>query len=181
MKTETLIDQVVIVGGIHGNELTGIYLVKKFEKYPYLIQRNHLQVTTLLGNPRAIAARTRYIEKDLNRCFYLLNSDHANFNSSSYEERRAREIQTQLNPKSSSSIPLILDLHSTTANMGLIPIQLELAINKPFRNEELKPLLQCSFTQNWYNLNFGKLPSPDFAACSGVGCEQSTRSSVQLF
>ncbi|MGB8689622.1 MAG: succinylglutamate desuccinylase/aspartoacylase family protein, partial [Microcoleus sp.] len=33
------IKRVAIVGGTHGNELTGIYLVKKFEREPNLIAR----------------------------------------------------------------------------------------------------------------------------------------------
>ncbi len=57
-----LIRRVAIVGGTHGNELTGVYLVKKFQQFPDLIYRQSLDCTTLLANPRAIAANRRYIE-----------------------------------------------------------------------------------------------------------------------
>ncbi|MBC7825362.1 MAG: succinylglutamate desuccinylase/aspartoacylase family protein, partial [Candidatus Parcubacteria bacterium] len=33
-----LIKRVAIVGGTHGNEFTGAYLIKKFEQYPELVQ-----------------------------------------------------------------------------------------------------------------------------------------------
>ena len=63
------IHRVAIVGGTHGNELTGVYLIKKFQQYPHLIHRSSFETLSLLGNPKAIAARTRYIDTDLNRCF----------------------------------------------------------------------------------------------------------------
>lgn len=112
-----LIRRVAIVGGTHGNELTGIYLVKKFEQFPDLIDRQSLDCITLLANPKAIAANRRYIERDLNRCF--ANEDLENSELTSYEDQRAKEIAAQLGPKDQSSVDLIIDLHSTTANMGL--------------------------------------------------------------
>jgi aspartoacylase len=63
------IRKVAIVGGTHGNELTGVALVKKFERFPELIRRESLEVLALLANPRAIAENRRYIDRDLNRCF----------------------------------------------------------------------------------------------------------------
>ena len=63
-----LIRRVAIVGGTHGNELTGVYLVKKFQQSPNLLKRS-FDVITFLANPKAIAANRRYIDRDLNRCF----------------------------------------------------------------------------------------------------------------
>jgi succinylglutamate desuccinylase len=112
-----LIRRVVIVGGTHGNELTGVFLVKKFEQFPELLHRPSLACTTLLANPRAIAANRRYIDRDLNRCF--ATADLANPALTSYEDRRAQEIATLLGPKDQPQVDVIIDLHSTTANMGL--------------------------------------------------------------
>lgn len=126
------IRRVVIVGGTHGNELTGIYLVKKFQQYPHLLHRPSLECVTLLANPKAIAANRRYIDRDLNRCF--TNEDLANPALTSYEDSRAKEIAAQLGPKSQPNADVIIDLHSTTANMGLTilpsskdPVNLRLA------------------------------------------------------
>ncbi len=112
-----LIRRVVIVGGTHGNELTGIYLVKKFQQFPHLLHRPSLECTTLLANPEAIAANRRYIDRDLNRCF--ANEDLVNPALTSYEDKRAKQIAAQLGPKSQPKADVIIDLHSTTANMGL--------------------------------------------------------------
>ncbi|MFO5493516.1 MAG: aspartoacylase [Cuspidothrix sp.] len=125
------INRVVIVGGNHGNEFTGIYLVKKFHNHPDLVHRSSFETLSLLGNPKAIAARVRYVEKDLNRCFVQLRNEDKPAN---YEELRAQEIQTILKPKIPDIEDVIIDLHTTTSNMGLCiilgnrhPVLLELA------------------------------------------------------
>lgn len=71
------IKHVLIVGGTHGNELTGVYLLKKFEQCPELIRRPSFETITLLGNPKAVEAGVRYIDKDLNRCFNLQELENA--------------------------------------------------------------------------------------------------------
>jgi aspartoacylase len=85
------IDRVVIIGGTHGNELIGAYLIKKFEQFPKMIQRSSFETLTLLANPQAFAECRRYIDKDLNRCFK--SEDLENPILSSYEDRRAKEIK----------------------------------------------------------------------------------------
>ena len=105
------IDRVAIVSGTHGNELTGVYLVKKFERYPQLLYR-HFECVTLLANPQAVVANRRYIDRDLNRSFD--NAELANATSIGYEAQRAQEIAREL-----ANIDLIIDLHSSTAQMGL--------------------------------------------------------------
>jgi len=98
------IRNIIICGGTHGNELTGIYLAKKHN--------------WLLANPAAAAVCRRYINRDLNRCFALteLNGNENN----SGELARAREINALLGKKGTEAAPdLILDIHNTTANMGI--------------------------------------------------------------
>lgn len=111
------IQQVAIVGGTHGNELIGVYLVKKFQQFPDLIQRQSLDCITLLANPGAIAANRRYLDRDLNRCFG--DEDLANLELVGYEDKRAKELAAQFKPEQQPTIDLLIDLHSTTANMGL--------------------------------------------------------------
>ncbi|MEH2168382.1 MAG: aspartoacylase [Nostoc sp.] len=111
------IERVAIVGGNHGNELTGVHLVKKFQQYPNLINRASFETLALLGNLKAIEEGKRYIDKDLNRCF--TNQGLQNTQLSSYEERRAKAIQQILQPPNQPFVDVIVDLHSTTANMGL--------------------------------------------------------------
>ncbi len=77
-----LFNKIVICGGTHGNELTGVYLAKKHG--------------WLLANQAAVAASRRYIDKDLNRCFALSN---LNSNDNALESTRAREINALLGKK----------------------------------------------------------------------------------
>jgi aspartoacylase len=110
--------KIAIVGGTHGNEFTGAYLIKKFEQTPALIQRpSFTETTTLLGNPKAFAQARRYTEQDLNRCF--LRKDLEDTSLSTYEALRAKALHEILGPKGSSQMDFLLDLHSTTANMHL--------------------------------------------------------------
>ncbi len=106
------IKQIAIVGGTHGNELTGVYLVRKFQQFPELLYRDSLDCVTLLANPQAIATNRRYIDRDLNRSF--ANEDLLNLELTGYEDELAKQIATQL-----SNVDLIIDLHSSTAHMGL--------------------------------------------------------------
>lgn len=121
------IKRVAIVGGTHGNELTGVYLVKKFDRAPELIGRSTFETIALLGNPQACEIGRRYIDIDLNRCFR--QQDLENPHLSSYEAQRAKEIYHIFSSKNTQQQSLIIDLHSTTSNMGLTFI---LASQHPF-------------------------------------------------
>lgn len=137
------IKRVVIVGGTHGNELTGIYLVKKFEQFPHLIQRSNFESLTLLANPKAYEIGKRYVDTDLNRCFR--QHDLENPQLVSYEALRAKAIYQILASGGNQLTNLILDLHSTTANMGLTiipsskhPFNLQLAAYLTTANPHIK-------------------------------------------
>ena len=114
------IKRVLIVGGTHGNELTGVYTVKKFERYPALIQRPSLEVLTLIGNPKAVVARTRYLDRDLNRCFDFQTLDQSG--NPGYEVQRAKDLAAAYGQMGQIPIDLIIDQHSTTSKAGLMLI-----------------------------------------------------------
>lgn len=111
------IQRVLIVGGTHGNELNGIYLVKKFQRFPHLIARSSFDSFTLLANPKAHEQMKRYVDEDLNRCFRQQDLNNAQL--SSYEAQRAKQINQWFGTESSQPVDVIIDVHSTTANMGL--------------------------------------------------------------
>jgi aspartoacylase len=117
IESVTPVKRVAIVGGTHGNELTGIYLIKKFEQLPELVQRSSFETVTLLANPKAFAAGRRYLDRDLNRCF--LQQDLLNPALTSHEEQRAKQIYQQLGVNRGTKADVLIDLHSSTANMGL--------------------------------------------------------------
>lgn len=110
------INSVTIVGGTHGNEYSGIYLLRKWQKSSAAIQREGLVVETLLANTSAFENNKRYLDCDLNRQF-----THERLNDrtlSNYEESRAKVINAQIGPKGSAKSDFIIDLHNTTSNMG---------------------------------------------------------------
>jgi succinylglutamate desuccinylase len=110
-------NRVAIVGGTHGNEIIGVHLIKKFNQHPDLIQRSSFAAQVLLGNPKAIAANVRYIDRDLNRSFERERLEDENLTS--YEDLQAKHIDRLIGPYNDAAVDVIVDLHSTTANMGL--------------------------------------------------------------
>lgn len=111
-----MINQVAIVGGTHGNEFTGVYLLKKWQNKPQLIARESFNTTTLFANPRAFEHNCRYIDCDLNRRFKQTELDDDSL--SNYEQSRAKVINEQLGPKGAAKTDFLIDLHTTTSNMG---------------------------------------------------------------
>ncbi|XP_041838572.1 N-acyl-aromatic-L-amino acid amidohydrolase (carboxylate-forming) B-like isoform X2 [Melanotaenia boesemani] len=113
------LSRVAICGGTHGNELTGVYIVKEMQKQK-VDKMGSVSMTTVMANPRAVDVCRRYTETDLNRCFTdaLLSSPITD--STTYELRRAQELNAQLGPKGSDeAVDLLVDIHNTTANMGI--------------------------------------------------------------
>ncbi len=109
-----MIKNIAIIGGTHGNEFTGIYLIKKLEAE---LAIDNLDITYLLANPKAYQAVKRYMDRDLNRSFK--QSDLSNPELTGYENLRAKEINQQLGPKGSAKTDFIIDLHTSTAPMGI--------------------------------------------------------------
>lgn len=113
------LSRVAICGGTHGNEMSGVYMVREIQKQK-VDQTGSVSITTVLSNPRAVDACRRYMETDLNRCFTDALLSAPITDSTPYEMRRARELNAQLGPKGSQeAVDLLCDIHNTTANMGM--------------------------------------------------------------
>uniref|UniRef100_A0A7S2UKJ8 Aspartoacylase n=1 Tax=Attheya septentrionalis TaxID=420275 RepID=A0A7S2UKJ8_9STRA len=119
------IESIVVVGGTHGNEYTGVWCIKELDAKPELVGKQYpsLKISTLVGNPEAHLANRRFIDTDLNREF-----THAKLMVGeeglplTVESLRAREIEKLLGPKfveSPDTTDLVVDLHTTTTNMGI--------------------------------------------------------------
>ena len=113
------IKNVAIVGGTHGNELIGVYLLKRWEQMPQEIMRPTIHTDLFLGNPKANELNRRFVDEDLNRCFL-----HASLEAEklSYEAHRAAYLDQKIGPKGSPQFDLIIDLHTTTSNSGMMVI-----------------------------------------------------------
>ncbi len=61
-------NQVLIVGGTHGNERTGIQLIRPLQANPQELERSNFKAKTLLANNEAFTQNCRYLDQDLNRC-----------------------------------------------------------------------------------------------------------------
>ncbi|MDA8793390.1 succinylglutamate desuccinylase/aspartoacylase family protein [Bacteriovoracaceae bacterium] len=93
--------KVIVVGGTHGNEKLGIDLVYSITKNPIV------NVSSIIGNPLATARRTRYVDFDLNRAI-------KNKEANGHEKLRAQELAKEIDKND-----FIIDLHTTTSNMGI--------------------------------------------------------------
>ncbi len=98
---------IAIFGGTHGNEPLGIEVIKTLEKNgPH--QTNH-SFQTFLGNPKAYELQKRFVDCDLNRCFGVNGRSHG------YEQKRSQELVQQVAGK----FDFVVDIHTTTSNMGM--------------------------------------------------------------
>ncbi|KAL0970716.1 hypothetical protein UPYG_G00246270 [Umbra pygmaea] len=115
------VSRVAVCGGTHGNELSGVYLVRERLKKKKLTEEDDLvSVVTVMSNPRAVQQCRRYTETDLNRCFTRATLSCTVTDKTPYEIVRSQELNALLGPKGSpDAADLVCDLHNTTANMGL--------------------------------------------------------------
>ncbi|XP_078390087.1 aspartoacylase-like isoform X1 [Cetorhinus maximus] len=111
--------RVAVLGGTHGNEMSGVFLARHWLKNPSELKRSTISVMPLLVNEAAVERCVRYMDQDLNRCFTpeFLNIDSDQ--TLPYEVLRAKRLNCLLGPRGSDeAMDLIIDLHNTTANIG---------------------------------------------------------------
>ncbi|MDJ0722042.1 MAG: aspartoacylase [Desulfobacterales bacterium] len=106
---------VFIVGGTHGNERTGVMLVRRWQRDPTPVRREMFTTRLLMANPEAIRRNTRFVHQDLNRSFGSPRPGAAA--AEPYEIHRAREIRAVM--AGARARVFTIDLHTTTSNMGI--------------------------------------------------------------
>ncbi len=108
--------RVLVVGGTHGNERNGLWLLEQWRQHPGLLHRHGLALELMVGNPVAAQANRRYVDRDLNRSFRaeLLSDPH----NQELEVLRARQLLARHGPEGKEPCLVAIDLHSTTAAMG---------------------------------------------------------------
>jgi succinylglutamate desuccinylase len=87
--------KILLIGGTHGNEPTGISLAQK------IINQKLKNIDGILANPKAIQKNVRFTETDLNRSFESIFP-------LSFEEKLAFELKPKL-----KNYDLIIDIHDT--------------------------------------------------------------------
>lgn len=124
-SSSNTIKNVVVVGGTHGNEYTGVWCIKALDRTCEKVNAAYpsLDISTLLANPEAHMKNKRFVDEDLNRQFSqekLSAIDDSGVPlKPTVESLRAQELNALLGPKSNPKTDVIVDLHSTTSNMGL--------------------------------------------------------------
>ncbi|PWJ65595.1 MULTISPECIES: aspartoacylase [unclassified Fibrobacter] len=116
----SMINTIVVAGGTHGNERTGVSLVQKWMANPecYATLCKSAKVDLVLSNPEAMRLNRRYRDHDLNRAFSQTCLD-VKAVPQQYEFRRAKELNEIYGPKGpNTKTDLLLDVHNTGSNMG---------------------------------------------------------------
>ena len=108
--------RVLVVAGTHGNERNAPWLLEHWRQQPAALEASALALKLAIGNPAALAAGVRYIQRDLNRSFSLSLLDDPG--REELEVQRARQLIAAHGPGGTSPCLVVLDLHSTTAAMG---------------------------------------------------------------
>ena len=116
------VNQVLVVGGTHGNELSGIRIVEQWAELARRLNTSAIEFNTLLANPEAVDKRLRFVEADLNRQF---STQHLAQVNHSKEAQIAQTLYKQFGPDSNAQPDLVIDIHNTTSNMGTSLILLE--------------------------------------------------------
>lgn len=88
--------RVLVIGGMHGNEMLGIKLVSMLKEKPIK------GVSTVIANERAVEAGSRFVRQDLNRSF------PGEPGSQDYEMSRAAQLV-----KLCAGYDVVLDFHNT--------------------------------------------------------------------
>ena len=101
--------KIAVIGGTHGNEPTGIEVINYLKATSPKFQNEY---KTFFGNPKAYELGKRYVDTDLNRAFGKTGSSRGN------ETERSKALEKEI----SGNFDFVLDLHTTTSNMGVTVI-----------------------------------------------------------
>ncbi|MEM7157466.1 MAG: aspartoacylase [Myxococcota bacterium] len=115
------VERVVVVGGTHGNERTGVVLARRWQRDPAEITRPSFDTTVLVGNPEAIEHNVRYLDQDLNRCFAASALEAL---ATDRESARAKVVAEQILAVDPNRQALF-DLHTTVCPMGTTVILMD--------------------------------------------------------
>ncbi|MBQ2561311.1 MAG: aspartoacylase [Fibrobacter sp.] len=180
------INTIVVAGGTHGNERTGVSLVEKWKAHPECYDKlcPSANVELVLCNPEAVRLNRRYRDFDLNRAFSQTCLDMT-VEPAPFEFRRARELNKIYGPKGANTrTDLILDVHNTGANMGLCLI---LSARDPFTMRASAVLTQ-EFEDAWiYYQPEERSASPYFGTvakadvCIEIGPQQHGTLNAAIF
>jgi succinylglutamate desuccinylase len=138
---------IILIGGLHGNELTGIKAIKEvFNK----IREDHIEIRGSIlgikGNSLAIEKKQRFIDYDLNRCWTEEHLRHINNGNSRMVFSEDQEILELLNifdrfPGNGATQKICVDLHTTSSDNGNFIVVPETSADHPVIRALKLPLI----------------------------------------
>jgi len=136
---------IILIGGLHGNELTGIKAIERVFKK---IREDKLEIRGkiigLKGNKKAIEKKERYIDYDLNRCWTVEHIQHlSNSHYTFAEDEEILELNTIFEGLSSyeATQRVCVDLHTTSSDNGNFIVVPEVTSNDPVIDALKLPLI----------------------------------------
>lgn len=114
------IKNLLIAGGTHGNELSGVQAVENWllDSSSIKALAPSVNIKCSLVNELAITRRSRFVDEDLNRQFTLKRLSQLVGPESAHETILAQKLNAEYGPKGQSNTDFIIDIHNTTSNMG---------------------------------------------------------------
>mgnify|MGYP000017626160 FL=1 len=117
-----MFNSIALVGGTHGNETSGIQLIRNWQQFGLPSRFDALNVSLTIANEAALEANVRFVEEDLNRQFTF---ERLASNNPAKEAILAKSLNEKLGPKGNSNTDFVIDIHNTTSEMGATLIILE--------------------------------------------------------
>jgi aspartoacylase len=117
------IKSVLICGGTHGNELSGVYAVTQWQNDDTDLKKlaGSANIDFLMVNQASVDANVRFIDEDFNRQFSLVKlaeNSKKNDEELNHEAALAHRLNLMYGPKQSPQLDFIIDIHNTTSAMG---------------------------------------------------------------
>ena len=136
---------IILIGGLHGNELKGI---KAIERVFNKIKEDNLEISGkiigLEGNKKAIEKKERYLDYDLNRCWTDEHIQHLTESHHIFaEDEEVLELNSIFDKLSSyeSTKKVCVDLHTTSSDNGNFIVVPEITSDDPVINALKLPLI----------------------------------------
>ncbi len=117
-----MINSIALIGGTHGNETSGIQLIRNWQKYGLPARFENMNISLHLANQAAMDANVRFLDEDLNRQFTI---ERLSTENNAKEAVLAKSLNKKLGPKGDAATDFVIDIHNTTSAMGATLIILE--------------------------------------------------------
>jgi len=138
---------IILIGGLHGNELTGIKAIEQvFSKIREEEMAIRGRIIGIRGNNQAIEKKQRYIDYDLNRCWtkeHLQHIKHEKAHLVFSEDKEVLELLDFFNgiPEHDASQKICVDLHTTSSDNGNFIVVPEICSDHPIIKALKLPLI----------------------------------------